>query len=169
MTKRSKRIVGVGAALALILVAGALFKRHADQNFYEGYDASLPLSSIIRGTEDRAEYTRVDLTYQGLPDTTVPTLLALPLGVAEPYPCIIFLHGIGQSKGFLDDIASFYTTKGFAIASFDQYMRGERRLTSKNPVSQLLGLRRRLALNVVETRRLVDYLQTREDIAKDRI
>ncbi len=167
--KRRKRIAVVVAVLAVVLVAGALLKRRADAGFYDGYDASLPLAPVVRGTETRDNYTRVDFTYQSLPDSPVPTLLALPLAAEKPYPCIIFLHGIGQSKGFLDDIASQYTTKGFAIASFDQYTRGERRLASKDPVSSLLGLRRRLALNVIDTRRLVDYLQTRDDIAANRI
>ncbi len=157
------------SAFVLCAVVGALIKYRADQSYYDGYDPSLPLNPIVRSTDARDEYTRIDFTYQSLEDQTVPTLLALPLEAPKPYPCIIFLHGIGQSKGFLDDIAGYYTKAGFAIASFDQYMRGERKLASKDPLSQLLGLRRRAALNVIDTRRLVDYLQTRDDIAKDRI
>ena len=164
-----KAAVVLAAAALLVVVVGALVKYRADQTYYDGYDATLPLSPIVRGTEPRAEYTRVDFTYQSTPGSDVPTLLALPLNAPKPYPCIIFLHGIGQSKGFLDAIAGYYTTSGFAIASFDQYTRGERKLKSNNPITQLLALRRRAALNVIDTRRLVDYLQSRDDIAKDRI
>jgi dienelactone hydrolase len=151
------------------LAVGAGIKYRADQEYYDGYDASLPLDPVVRGTETRDDYTRIDFTYQSMPDMAVPSLLALPIDTPKPYPCIIFLHGIGQSKRFLDEIAGYYTKSGFAIASFDQYMRGERKLASKDPVTQLLGLRKRTSLNVIDTRRLVDYLQTREDIAKDRI
>ncbi len=168
--KRVKKILLVASVALLLVVAGAaVVKYRADQTYYDGYDATLPLDSVIRSTETRADYTRIDFTYQSMPGMEVPTLLALPLETSKPYPCIIFLHGIGQSKGFLDDIAGYYTKAGFAIVSFDQYTRGERKITSNNPVSQLLGLRRRTALNVIDTRRLVDYLETRDDIAKDRI
>ena len=164
-----KFCLAAAAALAVLLVAGALYKAMADRRYYDGYDAALALDPVVRGKEAREGYTRVDFTYQSLPGMMVPTLLALPLDGKAPMPCIIFLHGIGQSKGFLDDIAKYYTAKGFAIACFDQYTRGERKLTTKNPFLQLTGLRRRAALNVIDTRRLVDYLQTRDDIAKDRI
>jgi dienelactone hydrolase len=170
IVKRFKKILLVASvALLLIVAGGAVVKYCADQTYYDGYDAALPLDPVVRGTETRADYIRIDFTYKSLPDMVVPTLLALPLETPKPYPCIIFLHGIGQSKGFLDDIAGYYTKAGFAIASFDQYTRGERKLVSKNPIAQLLGLRRRTSLNVIDTRRLVDYLETREDIAKDRI
>ncbi|MCC6794280.1 MAG: dienelactone hydrolase family protein [Candidatus Hydrogenedentes bacterium] len=155
--------------LALASGVGAIAKYRADQSYYDGYDAALALDPIVRETAQRDEYTRIDFTYQSTPDSRVPSLLALPKDTTKPYPCIIFLHGIGQSKSFLDEIAGYYTKAGFAITSFDQYMRGERRIASKDPVSQLLGLRKRTSLNVIDTRRLVDYLQTRDDIAKDRI
>lgn len=165
-----KKILLAGLAAALIVVGGGVAAKYrADQTYYDGYDAALALNPVIRGTEPREGYTRVDFTYQSLPGMTVPTLLALPLEGVKPYPCIIFLHGIGQNKGFLDEIAAYYTRAGFAIASFDQYTKGERKLASKDPVTQLLGLRRRTSLNVIDTRRLVDYLQTREDIAHNRI
>lgn len=168
--KRFVKIASVALAVVLLVIAaGAVVKYRADQSYYEGYDALLPLDPHIRATEQREDYTRVEFTYQSQPDSNVPAVLALPVGPQAPYPCIIFLHGIGQSKGFLDEIAAYYTKAGFAIVSFDQYMRGERRVASKDPVTQLLALRKRTSLNVIDTRRLVDYLETRDDIAKDRI
>ncbi|NUM54127.1 MAG: dienelactone hydrolase family protein [Candidatus Hydrogenedentes bacterium] len=168
--KRFAKISLIGVIVLFVAAAGgAVVKYRADQSYYDGYDASLPLNPVVRGTEQRDAYTRVDFTYQSQPESNVPSILALPVDTPKPYPCIIFLHGIGQSKSFLDEIAAYYTQAGFAIVSFDQYMRGERRIASKDPVSQLLGLRKRTSLNVIDTRRLVDYLETREDIAKDRI
>lgn len=162
-------LLGAAMVVALVLCVGALWKEWADARFYDGYDAELPLAAVVREMRETPEYTRIDFTYQSTPNSHVPTLLALPHSGAKPYPCIIFLHGIGQNRRFLDEIAGHYTKHGFAIASFDQYMRGERRLSSKNQLAQAFGLRRRLALNVIDTRRLVDYLQTRDDIAKNRI
>jgi fermentation-respiration switch protein FrsA (DUF1100 family) len=56
------------------------------------------------------------------------------------------------------------------MATFDQYTRGERRLPDEAGIlEEGLALRRRGALTVLETRRMVDYLESREDIAAHRI
>jgi dienelactone hydrolase len=155
--------------LATLIVAGGAIKEGYDARYFDGYDPTLPLNAVVRGEEDREGYHRVDCVFQGTEQTRVPTLLALPENGEAPFPCVIFLHGIGQSKGFLDEIAAYFTRAGFALASFDQYTRGERKLVDAGLVEKALSIRRRAALNVIETRRLVDYLQTREDIAHDRI
>lgn len=167
---RGKRIaLWVGLLFAAALLAGVVIKERADAHFYGGYQPDLPIDAKVRSDEMRDDYRRVDFVYQSLRGMSVPALLALPREGQGPFPCIIFLHGIGQDKDFLDEIAAPYVRAGFAFASFDQYMRGERRLPSKNVFRQALGLRRRAALNVLDTRRLIDYLETREDIAADRI
>ncbi len=149
--------------------AGAFVKAQSDARFFDDYDPAAPLDVVLRESEKKADYRLEDLVFDGVPGLDVPTLLALPLEEDGPYPCIIFLHGIGQSRGFLEDIAAPYTKEGFAFVSFDQYTRGERKLDSENPLVDALALRRRCALNVIETRRLVDYLVTRSDIDADRI
>lgn len=154
---------------AALIAAGGAIKRSYDVRYFDGYDPALPLNAVVRGDELRDEYRRIDFVFQGTPVMSVPTLLAVPRSGDGPFPCVIFLHGIGQSKGFLDDIAGYFTRAGFALASFDQYTRGERKLVDAGIVEKALSIRRRAALNVIETRRLVDYLQTREDIAHDRI
>lgn len=139
-----------------------------DAGYYNGYEAELPLNAIVQAEEAREGYRRVAFAFDSVPGQRVPGLLALPPAEGR-YPCVIFLHGIGQSKSFLDDIAPFFTSEGFALVTYDQYTRGERRLDDPNPVEEALALRRRAALNVIETRRLIDYLETRADIAADRI
>lgn len=165
------RRIGVASIVVLLFLVAAVVaaKTWSDSGFYEGYDPEAPLAASVRSITNKPEYTLYDLTFDGLPGTPVPTLLAFPAEPPPPYPCIIFLHGIGQSKGFLEEIAAPYTKAGFAFASFDQYTRGERKLDSENPVRAALALRRRCALNVIETRRLVDYLESRPEIAADRI
>jgi dienelactone hydrolase len=175
-----KVAIGLVATVVVCLVASLGVKGCCDARYYHGYNPDAPLNAVIRGTEDRldvaiygtedrTDYRRVDLTFEGVPGQPVPTLLTLPIDGDGPFPCIVFLHGIGQKKDFLDDIAAPFVKAGFAMVSSDQYTRGERKLDEAGPLTGMLRLRRRAALNVLETRRLVDYLETRPDIAADRI
>ena len=159
----------LAVAMLTVLVIGLIAKQIADARFYEGYDPQAPLAVTIRAVTEKPDYELYDLVFDGVPGMAVPTLLALPLDGAGPHPCVIFLHGIGQDKEFMEVIAAPFTKAGFAFVSFDQYTRGERKLQDSNAVKDALGLRRRSALNVLETRRLVDYLVTRSDISPGRI
>jgi dienelactone hydrolase len=58
---------------------------------------------------------------------------------------------------------------GFAFVCFDQLMRGERKLKVKSGSAQAKAFCVRAAHTVGDTRRLIDYLATRSDIAADRI
>jgi len=169
-----------GSALLIALVAAAglavggmalleVVKVHSDNHFYDDYDPKAPLHATIRGEETRPAYRRLDFTFEGMPGIPVPTLMAMPIKGRPPFPALIFLHGIGQSKGFLDRIAEPFVKEGYVILCFDQYMQGEREINRANPFEMALAFRRRAALTVNETRRLVDYLESRPDIDKDRI
>ncbi len=159
---------GVVILSVLALFTASVAKARADRAFYAGYDSTAPLNVNLRGDETTPDLRRIDLTFDGLPGEPVPTLLGLPPGEA-PFPCVIFLHGIGQDKTFFDDIASIFTEAGYAFATFDQYTRGERKLEDASFFEEALGLRRRAAVTVLDTRRLVDYLETRDDIEADHI
>ena len=169
MKRFAKFLLVVLAVLVLVVVAGCATKLQKDAHFYDGYSPYIPLNDYVRSDETREDYRRIDFVFDGLSGQAVPTLLARPIVKEKPFPCIIFLHGIGQKKDFLDEIAVPFVEAGFAICSFDQYTRGERDLGDVGPVKGMLALRRRAALNVIETRRLVDYLETRRDIDPDRI
>ena len=171
---RSLLIVVAVAALA---GAGAVAaKAYLDARYYDGYDPDLALDveprtdEIIHPEEAEAPFRRIEVAFQGAPGVTVPARLALPLDADEPVPCIVFLHGIGQDRKFLDRIAGPFTQAGFAMATFDQLMRGERKLEDdESPLRVASAFYRRGALTVIEARRLIDYLRTRPDIAPDRI
>lgn len=166
---RWRRVATVLCALVLITTfASAIAKSLADRAFYAGYDPSAPLNIQFRAEETTNGYRKIELTFEGLPGNRVPSILGLPID-GETFPCVIFLHGIGQDKSFHDDIATIFTEAGFALATFDQFTRGERHLDDAGIVEEALGLRRRAALTVLETRRLVDYLETRDDIDAERI
>ncbi len=169
MTRTTKIVAAAGILLLMFVSAVFIAKVAWDYRFLDGYDASAPLNATVRAEEDRPDYHRVVLAFDGLPGMTVPAILDVPKDLKSPLPCVIFLYGIGQEKEFVDQIAASFTKAGFAIVCPDQYTRGERKLPKGNLIEDILAMRRRAALNVIETRRLVDYLQTRKDIAGDRI
>ncbi|MBI2425038.1 MAG: alpha/beta fold hydrolase [Candidatus Hydrogenedentes bacterium] len=166
MNKLKFLAVGALALLVLFLMG----KWWSDARFFSAYDHDLPLNPRVEELRTEPGYTMTKLYFDGEPGETVPTLLAQPKDASSPMPCIVFLHGIGQEKEFLDDIAPIYCPSGFAIVTFDQYTRGERRLPKDaSALTKLTAFKTRAAKTVVDTRRLLDYLAQRPDIAQDRI
>jgi len=153
----------------LLAAAGFVGAWRSHAGFYDDYDPGLPIEARDGTVEVRPGYRRVAFSFQGVPGERVPAVMALPRGGDGPWPCIIFVTGIGQDKDFLDEIAQPFVDAGFAFVSFDQYTRGERRLEVRSPIRKALAFRRRCALTVIEIRRLIDYLETRADIAPNRI
>lgn len=153
-----------------IILAFFALKTMGDATFYDGYDAKTPLNVEIKAEEQMPEYQRTHLYFDSLPGERVPTFLTRPVKFEGKLPCIIFLHGIGQDKDFLDEITTPFNKNGFAMTSFDQLNRGERRLPKDaGYLAQGQAFRRRAAATVIDTRRLVDYLQSRDDIDPQRI
>jgi uncharacterized protein len=164
-----KRIaVTVAALLIVTVLAVSLVKCRADAAFYE-YAPDAPLNAVVRTDEAGPEFHKIDLVFDGYPGESVPTWMLLPPNVVEPVPCVIFLHGIGQKKNFIEEIAAPFTRAGFAMVSFDQLTRGERKRNDLGPAAAMLEFRRRAAATVIETRRLITYLETRGDIDASRI
>jgi dienelactone hydrolase len=87
---------------------------------------------------------------------------------------VVFLHGIGQSKNFVDDdfqgttIATPFLRAGFAFATFDQYTRGERKFKDQSKWQEFNSFRLRPAYTVNDTRRFLDYLETLPEISSTR-
>lgn len=168
--------------VVLLLTTTALWglKYRADRRFYEGYCPEHPLNAtesppeIINDTVKAfgqtlpARYRRIAFSFDTQPGERVPAILTLPLHETDPAPVLILLHGSHQEKEFVEEICSPFNEAGFAMVSFDQYMRGERRVTG-GPATIALAFRDRCRRTVHDTRRLIDYLKTRSDIDRDRI
>lgn len=159
------------AVLVVSALALWLAKMKSDQRFYAAYRPEAPLNIRTRPHSTKGESKRLGAVFDGVDGIPVPLESFYPAGKTDPpFPCVIFLHGIGQNKTFLELIAPHFTTRGYAIVCFDQYTRGERRLApGTGKIKKGLAIRRRAALTVMETRRLVDYLQTDSEIAAGRI
>ncbi len=178
---RCRRIfVGFALCLCLVIVLLLGLKALADRRYYTGYDPTLPLNASASAPEPvdksitafgqpfEARYRRQRIEFDARPGERVPAVFTLPMEPAEPMPAIILLHGSHQEKEFVEDICTPFNEAGFAMVCYDQYMRGERRVRG-NPLRIALAFRERTWKTVHDTRRLIDYLQTRPDIAADRI
>ncbi len=174
---RKKILFGVGClALAFVVFAWAS-KAYRDAHYFDNYDPSAPLNVAVEDTHQvnketpEEGYELVKFTFDGFHGEKVPTLMSTPLKTTgKPLPVVIFLHGIGQSKSFLNEITLPFNECGFAFVTFDQYMQGERKLPKGTPIlNYLKAFQQRPAKTINETRRLVDYLLTRSDIDPKRI
>jgi len=158
------------ACVVLVVLAGMWAGKACwDSRFFEGYVPGLPAKLVLRESEIRDDYRREAFTFEAQPGERVPVLAAYPLEAKGPLPCVIMLYGIGQKKEFLDEIAPAFTESGFVLMMPEQYTRGERKVEGMSVPGEYLSLRRRAALNVLETRRLIDTLETHEPIDAKRI
>ncbi|MFP4499645.1 MAG: alpha/beta hydrolase [Candidatus Hydrogenedentota bacterium] len=153
-----------------------LVKTLSDQSFYDAYDSDVALKVEVAderlATDDETgvTYHRTKLYFDTRPGERLPTILTRPETGEGPFPCIVFLHGIGQNMKFIDRITGPFNEAGFAMITFDQLMQGERDLPDDTPyLMQAKAFRRRASATVIDARRVVDYLESRDDIDPSRI
>lgn len=160
----------IGIALVAIIVVLFCLKQIDNARFYRGYDPSQPLNAAAEPLRKADGFQVQPFYFDGAEGDRVPALLTFPLEISGKYPCVVFLHGIGQEKEFLEEITKPFNDAGFAMASYDQYLRGERALPKgAGTVAEVLAFRRRAAKTVNDTRRLIDYLETHPNMDPDRI
>jgi len=136
------------------------------------YDAKLPLKAEVKdlGVNGKGAHT-YHITYLSSHNEKVPGLFMLPPNAAGKLPCIILQHGLGGSKDSMKGLAEAMLDAGYACFAIDAKYHGERK--GQLPILALLDypceVRDSFAQTVVDLRRAVDYLQTREDIDGSRI
>lgn len=178
MPRRWVMMVLVGAVAWVAALAA--WKLEADRRFYDGYDRDAPLRASVTeptmveattrafGQDLTKRYRRQRVEFDARPGERVPAVLTLPKKADGPLPAIVLLHGSHQRKEFVEQICTPFNEAGFAMVCFDQYTRGERKV-SGGALAAALAFRQRCWKTVHETRRLIDYLLTRSDIDGKRI
>ncbi len=165
-----------GVLLTVVALLWAI-KAYRDAHYFDNYDPKAPLNLVVSEITEvpkealETSYSIRQFTFDGYAGEKIPALISLP---AKPkgnkLPVVLFLHGIGQNKNFLKEIASPFNQAGFALATFDQYTQGERKLRGRGSfLARLQAFSQRPAKTVNEGRRLIDYLSTRPDIDPQRI
>ena len=170
----------VGIVVLVLVLSFLLLKFYGDRTYFSNYDPSLPLNVRVEevkeyndtvnafSVERPRHFQSIKFSYESRPGQRVPALLLLPLELKGKVPCVVFLHGIGQSKGFIREIGGTFTEKGFAMASFDQIMQGERKIKG-GWLKQGFAFYQRPRETINDARRLIDYLETHPDIDANRI
>lgn len=174
--KSSKNIWRRLAKALAVLVGGFLLclaglKLYLDHTYFSGYDSTTPLNIRVSEEKEKASFRWTKFYYAGFRDELVPAVMSVPKEKPGPFPCVIFLHGIGDNKDFMakHKLDELFIQAGFAFACFDQLMRGERKRKYEDKAAEAEAFRVRAAYTVNDTRRLIDYLMTRPDIATNRI
>lgn len=143
-----------------------------DPDLIFGYDKTLPLSPQETPGEETADYRVIKVTYRSARDQRVPALLILPKQSSEErLPCVILMHGLGGDKRMFQMLWGSLTRAGFALFAIDAQYHGERKPSDDIPFFGMYPYRSRDALiqTVIDLRRGVDYLQTRQEIDPNRI
>lgn len=167
--RRTAKVFGLLFLVVILALTG--LKLHLDATYFDGYDPSAPLKVETAEEKDTPAYKWTRFYYAGNRGDRVPAVLATPRDRTGPFPCVIFIHGIGDDKDFMAEnkLDEPWVRAGFAFVCFDQLTRGERKLKDKSGRAQAEAFRIRAACTVNDTRRLIDYLQTRRDIATNRL
>jgi dienelactone hydrolase len=163
---RKALLIGLGG-LGIIVVVLLIWKFVADATYFNSYDPKAAFNVTGTESQDKDQYRRVKLYFEGNGGEKVPTILTFPKEFTGKLPCVVFLHGIGQKKEFIDEITAPFNLNGFAMATFDQSMQGERDVNGI--LTQAVAFRQRPYKTINETRRLIDYLSSHPDIDPERI
>ena len=134
-------------------------------------------------SEGRGSHVRETVVIDGPDGSPVPAYLALPTGSSGPYPVVVLLHALNGSRDDfwaagtpLDSLREALHATGFAILALDAPYHGGRLYENdfNDPPHLVLSgqagrLRDMSTRSVIEHRRALDYLATRDDVDATRI
>jgi len=171
------------ATTAVVLIVGlsvVALKSYGDANFFQEHDPLAPLhpeigdNAVITepvtffGVEFPRNFRRTPFSIEARPGDRVPCVLTQPVEFEGKLPTILFVHGSGQDKRFVESICTPFVEAGFAMVSYDQLGRGERqRPEGALEIARVTYNRGWTAVD--EASRIVDYLLTRDDVDPERI
>jgi poly(3-hydroxybutyrate) depolymerase len=169
------------AGLVAVFVLGFVaLKSYGDANYFPTHDSAAPLhpevsdNSVITepvrffGADFPRNFRRTPFSIEGRPGDRIPCIMTQPVEFEGRLPVILFVHGSGQDKRFVESITTPFNEAGFMMVSYDQLGRGERRVEGGR-FEQIRTGYGRGGLAVDDARRIVDYLLTRDDVDPDRI
>jgi len=149
-----------------------------------GYDAAYPLDARSVGTFEQNGSTWEKLSFTSFHDGLVPGFLALPKGEG-PFPVVLLLHGLtGNKRQWLSDtfthggeVSAGLLAAGYAVMALDAQYHGDRAVYNDFVDPGEMVFRRGwtmryanlLTQTVVDYRRAIDYLETRDDIDASRV
>lgn len=178
MIKKTLKFAGI--AFALLIVVFIVLKTVSDRHYFDDYDAKRPFDLQVKSTEDinktkevfgierQQAFRRTEFTFDAREGDRVPCVLTQPLEFTGKLPTIIFVHGSGQRKTFVEEICTPFNKAGFAMVSYDQWNCGDRKLP-EGDWRKITAWYDRGWRACNDARRLADYLLTRDDVDPDRL
>jgi dienelactone hydrolase len=142
-----------------------------------------PARVKVVSRQERDGYILERIEFHNGADALVPGLVMIPRGRPGPFPAVIAAHGHGGSKEILctDEknaqcVGPLLVSRGYVVAAIDSYFCGERggkqgRHGGESDLFKVnLWLGRSLwGMMLRDQQCLIDYLQTRPDVQRDRI
>lgn len=173
---RSMKKINFSLGILLFLVIIAIFgyqyfgtESSIALKYYYDYDAELPLEIELEKIKTTTYSELFHLEYRSVNEQRVTALYSLPLHFTPPYPAIIYLHGIGDSKSvdYLQLGDSLFCQAGFAVLRIDIQYHGERKktgmdvhLTKNYPYAS----RNALVQTIFDLHRALDFLEGQSEI-----
>jgi len=152
-------------SLTLTAVVPMPYYQSPSYSSYYLYDPSAPLNVDEGIFQETDTYVVTKIYYDSVNGERVPALLSVPKGDDGPYPCILFLHGYGGEKEDMMPLAALAADARYAVIAIDVRYHGERRREGVELYStNMTRTRDGFIQTVIDSRRALDYLETRKDI-----
>src|SRR3989442_2793815 len=133
----------------------------------------VPLDPQLRPAGTARRLTATHFTFAAEADERVPGIIIRTEKSAGPRPAVIVLHGTGDSKEGMLGLAAELAVRGFVAVAIDGRYHGER--TKRGYEEAILRAYKTgkehpfLYDTVWDVMRLIDYLETRDDVDPKRI
>lgn len=141
--------------------------------YYE-YDHDLPLLDSIHIIKDTTDYRLSYISYRSVHNARVTGLLSLPEKGKAPFPVIILMHGLGDSKtvDYIEVGNKYLLDAGYAVLRLDISNHGDRFIYDYD-FDLIHGYRywtrEMITQTVFDLRRAIDFIQTRDELDHERI
>ena len=168
-----RRALLIGVLLALVVpVRFAPAQSWDELRAVYDYDAAAPLDASVASVEEAGQLIYERLSFAGEGGERVPALLMRPTGAERP-PCALFLHGLGGDKDQARLVAALLAPHGVAVLAIDAALHGDRAPEGGLDEAALAGdfftTGGPLVRTVIDNRRAIDYIATRDDVDAQRI
>lgn len=134
------------------------------------YDKDLPLNAEVKEQQRGNGYVIYRVQYTSVHDKRVPAWWCVPTSGTPPYPCVIIMHGYGGDKNGLQMLAPAFAARGMATLAIDAEYHGDRKQPGSDIFSPYIYRNRDAFIQtVIDLRRAIDFLQSRQEIDGKRI
>jgi len=170
-----RRLRWMTVAVVLMLGVGyACSQQAASVKLYDR-DPAQALNAELQILEDTADWTVYHVLYDSTNGQRVPALLGLPKTGHPPHSVIMVQHGLGGEKDteYVRLPALGLAQAGYATLRIDACSHGERATTGddRQMMARVISMVQQggWVQSIVDMRRGLDYLATRDDIDMNRV